>query len=288
MLRKKVFGNREIAYYLFLLPGLCFFAFAIAIPFLMGINIAFTDWDGLSKTCNYNGIQNFIDIFKDLRIVQPVKNTFLFALLGVVGNTVISLGLALLVKRKFKFVTTISRTAFFVPVCFSAILTAYIWGFIFRVIIPGVMSVKNPLGNTKLVIICIVAMNLWNTCGINMLIYLSGLKNIPEDLYEAAVIDGSNRLQNFRYITLPLLAPTFTICITSTLTGFMKEFAMTLASTSGGPAGASRTISIYIYENLYRYGKAGYGQAISILFIVVIAILSYILEAFFRRREIDF
>ncbi len=120
-----------------------------------------------------------------------------------------------------------------------------------------------------------------------MLVYLSGLKNIPLDLYEAAVMDGASVIQKFRYITLPMLTPSFTVCVTLALTNFMKTFALPLASTGGGPAGASRTISIYIYENLYRYNKAGYGEAISVMFVVFLVILSTAVQSFFRKREVE-
>lgn len=275
------------AKYVFLLPGLCFFSFAIVVPFFMGINIAFTDWDGIAKDYTYIGFHNFIVAFGDRRLWVPIINTLEFALFGVIGNTVVSLGLALLANNKLGKLTTAARTVFYIPCCFSAILTAFLWSFIYKEIVTSLFGIKNPLGMPKWVILCIVIMQLWNTCGINMLIYLSGLKNISVDLYEAAIVDGATPVQKFRLITLPLLMPSFTVCITLTLTSFMKEFALPLASTGGGPAGASRTISIYIYENLYRYNKAGYGEAISVMFVIFLVLLSTIVQSFFRKREIE-
>lgn len=285
-MRKKI-TPKTTAKYVFLIPGLCFFAFAIIIPFFMGINIAFTDWDGISKEYNYVGFHNFIVAMGDKRLWTPVINTLEFALLGVIGNTVISLGLALLVNNKLGKLTTIARTVFYIPCCFSAILTAFLWSFVYKEIVTEVFQIKNPLGMPNWVIFCIVIMQLWNTCGINMLIYLSGLKNISTDLYEAAIMDGASVIQKFRYITLPMLMPSFTVCVTLTLTNFMKTFALPLASTGGGPAGSSRTISIYIYENLYRYNKAGYGEAISVLFVIFLVVLSTAVQSFFRKREVE-
>ena len=120
-----------------------------------------------------------------------------------------------------------------------------------------------------------------------MLIYLAGLKNIPLDLYEAATMDGAGAGQKFRNITLPLLTPSFTVCVTLTLTSWLREFAMTLSSTGGGPVGSSRTISIYIFENLYKYNKAGYGQAVSLVFVVFLIVLGSTVSSFFRRREVE-
>lgn len=253
----------------------------------MGINIAFTDWDGIAKDYTYIGLHNFAVAFTDKRLWVPIINTLEFAVFGVIGNTVVSLGLALLVNNKLGKLTTAARTIFYIPCCFSAILTAFLWSFLYKEIVTEVFGIKNPLGMPKWVIICIVVMQLWNSCGINMLIYLSGLKNISVELYEAAIMDGASALQKFRYITLPLLMPAFTVCVTLTLTSFMKEFALPLASTGGGPAGASRTISIYIYENLYRYNKAGYGEAISVMFVIFLVALSTAIQSFFRKREVE-
>ncbi len=272
---------------MFALPGFCFFAFAILIPFLMGVNIAFTDWNGITKDYNYVGLKNFIDMFQDKRILQPMRNTLIFALLGVTGNNIIALSLALLANQKSSKLGSVAKVVFFMPVCFSAILSSFLWGFIYREVFSQLFAIKNLLGNKSLVIPAITAIGLWNTCGINMLIYLSGLKSIPTDLYEAATVDGATAIQKFFRVTLPLLMPSFSVCVTLTLTSWLREFAMTLASTGGGPGGSSRTISIYIYENLYKYSKAGYGQAVSLLFALFLILIGNVVSSFFRKREVE-
>lgn len=284
---KKKITPKSAAKYVFLIPGLCFFAFAIIVPFFMGINIAFTDWNGITKEYNYVGFRNFGVAMGDRQLWTTVTQTLQYAFLGVIGNTVLSLGMALLVNSKIGKLSTVARTAFYIPCCFSAVLTAFLWKFIYKELVTEIFHTNNPLGMRKWVIICIVIMQLWNTCGISMLIYLSGLKNIPISLYEAAIMDGASVVQKFRYITLPLLMPSFTVCVTLALTNFMKTFALPLSSTGGGPAGASRTISIYIYENLYRYNKAGYGEAISVMFVIFLIVLSTAIQSFFRKREVE-
>ena len=279
--------SRDISKYVFALPGFCFFLFAIGIPLVMGINIAFTDWNGITPDYNYVGFKNFIHIFSDKRILAPIRNTLLFAVLGTVGNNIISLSFACLVNAQAGKLSKVAKTVFFIPVCFSAILSSFLWKFIYREVFRQLFDMKNLLGNQDWVIPAITVIGLWNTCGINMLIYLSGLKNVPTDLYEAATVDGANAVQKFRKITLPLLMPSFTICVTLTLTAWLREFAMTLSSTGGGPGGASRTISIYIFENLYSYSKAGYGQAVSLLFVVFLVIIGSTVSSFFRKREVE-
>ena len=277
----------KIAAYLFILPGFIFFCFSIVVPFFMGINIAFTDWNGINMDYNYVGFQNFAGIVKDLRISQPIRNSLVFAAIGVVAGTVFSLGMALLANAQEGKLGKAARTIFFIPVCFSAILTAFIWKFIYKEVFFSAFGVKSPLGNPKWVIPAIILMGLWNSSGINMLIYYSGLKNIPTDLYEAAIMDGATTLQKFRTITLPLLTPAFSVCITLTLTSYLREFAMTLSATEGGPGGASRTLAIYVYENLYRFSKAGYGQAVALIFALFCILLGNTISRFFRRREVE-
>lgn len=273
--------------YGFALPGFVMFCFSILVPFFMGFNIAFTDWDGLAKTYNYVGFANFLAVFRDQRILRPFVNSLLFALLGVIFGTVFSLGAALLVNHKSGRLSTIGRTVFFIPVCFSSILTAFIWKFIYKEVFLAVFGTKSPLGSSKTVLLAIVAMGVWNTFGINMLIYLAGLKNVPQDLYEAACVDGASPWTRFTRITLPLITPSFTVCITLTLTSWLREFSTTLAATGGGPGGASRTLAIYIYENLFDYNKAGYGQAVSLLFALLCILLGTGVSSFFRKREIE-
>ncbi|MCR5031921.1 MAG: sugar ABC transporter permease [Lachnospiraceae bacterium] len=279
--------KRSLTKYLFALPGFCFFAFAMLIPFMMGIHIAFTDWDGVASTYTFVGLANFAAIFRDTRMYAPFFNTLEFALLGTIIGNLIPLGLALLVNSPYRRMSSIARVIFFVPVCLSSVLTAFLWRFIYHEFFPKVFGCRNILGSTRWVILGIVLIGVWNTAGTNMLIYLSGLKNIPVELYEAAKMDGASPCQQFGRITLPLLMPSFSVCVTLTLTSWLKEFATTLSATGGGPGGASRTISIYVFDNLYKYYKAGYGQAISLLFALMLIVVGLLVSSFFRRREIE-
>lgn len=129
---------------------------------------------------------------------------------------------------------------------------------IYGSVFSELFGVRSFLGMRDTVIPAIVALGIWNGSGINMLIYYSGLKSIPGELYEAARVDGAGPIYTFFRITLPLLTPAFSVCVTLSLTSWLREFAMTLSATGGGPAGASKTITIYIYDNLYTYSKAGY------------------------------
>lgn len=272
---------------LFTVPSLIFFSIALLIPFFMGINIAFTDWNGVAKTYNYVGLKNFIKILSDSRIAAPAQNTLILAIIGVIVNNIVTLSLAILFTKFEGRFGNICRLIVFIPCCLSGVLSAYVWKFIYRFVLSAVTGLSSPLGSMFWVLPAIVVIGLWNGAGINMLIYYAALRNVPRELIEAAIVDGAGRGQVFRKITLPMIAPAFTICITMTFTSMLKEFGTVMSATGGGPARASETISMYIYNNLYTYSKAGYGQAISFVFLAFLIIVGNLMTNFFRKREVE-
>lgn len=272
-------------FFWFLLPSILLLAFAVAIPFFSGLNIAFTDWDGISKEYSYIGLQNFVQIFRDKNIITSIRVTLLFAIGYTLLNNVLSLLIAILLKQKFKG-NGVIKTVFFVPMALSAVLAAFVWGFIDRNIFSEFFG-NSMLGNPDTVIIGIIIISLWCGIGSNIMVYLAGLTNIPGDYYEAAAIDGATGWAAFKNITLPLLGPSFTMCITLTLTSALREFGVTMSATGGGPARSSEMISIFIYKNLFSYQKAGYGQAVALLFMVILMALGIGLTRFFRSKEVE-
>lgn len=279
-------AKKEFYKYVLWLPGVLLFGFAIVLPFFMGANIALTDWNGITKEYHYIGLDNFAKAFRNAAILPPLFNTLKFGLFGTLANNLVALGLALLVSRKIKG-GNLFKTIFFIPLCLSTVLVAFTWKYIYREVLPFLFGINNPLGDPALAIPAIILMSLWGTVGINMLIYTAGIKNVPGDLYEAAVVDGAGVWKQFTHITLPMIVPSFTVCVTLTLTSYLREFSLTLSSTGGGPAAASETLAIYIYQNFYQFGKAGYAQAVSILFMAVLVVIGLSVSAFFRKREVE-
>lgn len=272
-------------FFWFLLPSIILFMFTVAIPFFSGFNIAFTDWDGISKDYNYVGFKNFIRMFQDKNILISIRATLIFAIGYTALNNVLALILAVLLNQKFKGKNLI-KTIFFIPMALSAVLAAFVWGFIDRNILSDVLG-HSLLGSPDTVIIGIVMIALWSGIGSNIMIYMAGLTNVSVDYYEAAAIDGATPWKRFRYITLPLLGPSFTMCVTLTLTSALREFGITMSATGGGPARSSEMISIFIYKNLFSYQKAGYGQAVALTFMVLLMVLGIGLTRFFRSKEVE-
>ena len=243
--------KRELVDFSFLIPVLFFFGFSIVIPFISGIHIALTDWNGVSKEMNFVGLRNFINIFSNTDILQPIKNTVIYTLIVTILGNVISLLLALAINRKFRG-RTFARIAFFMPTSISVILAVFIWGYIFRDVFKMLFG--------------------WNSL---------------LELYESAELDGATDVQKFFKVTLPMIVPAFTTCITLSLTYGLREFATPFAATQGGPAGSSETIGIYIYNHLMSYNKAGYGLAISIVFTIALIAIGAGLSGALRKKEVE-
>jgi raffinose/stachyose/melibiose transport system permease protein len=271
---------------LFVLPSVLLFGFAVLIPFVNGINIAFTDWNGVSQSYNYIGFTNFVRLFMDRAVLGPIRNTLYFALVYTAANNLIALVLAVLLDKWVRG-KNVLKTIFFIPMALSAVLAAFVWGFIFKSVFSTFFGINSLLGNPKTVIPGIIVIALWNSVGSNLIIYMAGLSNIPKIYTEASEIDGANFPRQFRHIIIPMLGPSFTICITLTFTSALREFGTVMAATGGGPAGYSETVSIFIYRNLFSFQKAGYGQAASLLFMVLLIIIGGILARFFRNREVE-
>ncbi len=273
-------------YFAFLIPSLILFIFTMVYPFLSGIHLAFTDWDGISRTYNYVGFKNFINLFQDRSILGSIKNTLVFAILYTALNNVLALALAVFLSKKIRGKNAL-KTIFFVPMALSQVLAAFVWSFIDKNIIADALNTNSLLGSPKTVIIGIVIIALWNQVGSNLMIYIAGIANISKDYYEAAEIDGAGEWQTFRYIMVPMLGPSFTMCVVLTLTTALREFGTVMAATGGGPAKSSQTVAIFIYQNLFTYQKAGYGQAVGIVFMIILVVLGTTLNRFFRNREVE-
>lgn len=277
---------RKKGYLLFILPSLIVFGFAVVIPFCMGINIMFTDWDGISRTYNYIGFKNFYLFFTDKDVIKPIVTTLIYGIGYTLLNNLFALTIAVFLN-KFVIGKKFVKTVFFLPMVLSSVLASFVWGYLFKDVLSQTLGINSILGNPKTALLGVMIIALWNSVGSNLIIYIAGLENISTTYYEAANIDGASSWQAFRFITLPLLVPTFTICITLTFTTSLREFATVMAATGGGPAGSTETLSIYIYNNLFSFMKAGYGQAVSFVFMVVLVLIAGLLMRFFRSKEVE-
>ena len=276
----------ELTKFTFLIPVLCFFSFSILIPFLSGITISFTNWDGFSREKNYVGLVNYINLFTNSRVLVPIKNTLIYTILTTVLGNLTSLIFALAINRNFKG-KNFCRMAFYLPTAISMVLASFIWKYIFRDLFKQMFGISNLLGQSSTVLLGLTIIHMWIDVGINMLVYLSSLQTIPKELLESAEIDGAGSFKRFFKIVLPLIVPAFTTCITLSITFGLKEFALPFTATQGGPVDSSVTIGMYIYNNLMSYKRAGYGQAVAIVFAAALILISSLVSGAFRKKEVE-
>ncbi len=277
--------KKEFDYFVFVIPSLILFIFCIVYPFCSGLHLAFTDWNGISREFNYVGLDNFVKLFSDRNVVQPIRTTIVYGVGVTALNNILSLFLAVTLSKKMKG-KTFFKTTFFIPLAISAVLASFVWKYIDSNMISAVIG-HSLMGKRETVLLGIMIISLWNNLGSNTMIYIAGIAGISKDYEEAAMIDGANGRQRFFNVTIPMLMPSFTICITLTLTSSLREFGTVLAATGGGPAGSSQTVAILIYDYMFKYSRAGYAQAVSLVFMVFLVVIGLVLTRFFRSREVE-
>lgn len=285
MSKRRFNWKNEFTDFSFLLPSFLIFTFMILLPLIMGVRYMFTDWDGISAVQNYVGMKNFRTVFHDRDLLIPIKNTLLFTVVTVVCVNATGLGLALLVNHEFKGIN-VFKSIIFIPLVISLVLVSQMWMYVYNDFF-SMIGVENPLVNQKLVMFGLCIMCIWKESGLAMMVYLAGLKGIPADVEEAAVVDGANKWQRFCNVTIPFLAPAFTYCIPLWLAGGLRMFDYAAVATSGGPGSASTTMTYYIYKYLFPYNKVGYGQTVAMIYLAACIAVSAFVTNKLRKREID-
>lgn len=291
-LKKKKFSKNNFQYFLLMLPPLIFFVVAMIIPLLMGIYNSFTDWDGISLEKNWIGFANYLEIFKDEMFLNSFKFTALFMVFNTVIQNVAAFIFAVMLDSSIK-AKNFYRTIIFAPVLLSPILVGQIWTKMYGSILPSINEILGLSINFKLfsdpdtVLTGLVIANNWQWIGYWMLIYLAGLQAVPKDIYEACTVDGGNWWQKFRHITIPMLAPSITICTIGIATGSLKVFELIVASTGGGPGDSSKSTIMYIYDSAFMSQQSSYASAMSVVFMLVLLVFAYIQLKVLRKREVE-
>ncbi|MCE7792696.1 sugar ABC transporter permease [Salipaludibacillus sp. CUR1] len=276
------------------LPAIALVTLFIVYPFFNGLRISFTDWDGFSQTSNFVGLDQYTRMFSDPTTWTVVRNTLLYGIGSTILQNVIGLGYALLLNSKIK-MRTLTRTVIYLPVIISPLIMGYIFYLIFAfqngalndaITFFGFNPV-NALGNPSVNPYIIVLVNTYQFVGIAMIIYLAGLQSISRDFYEAADIDGASPWQQFKSITLPLLAPSITINVVLNIIGGLKLFDVIIALTGGGPGNASQSSSTFMYSLYFSRQDAGYAATQGVLVAFIILIISLLALWYFKRKEIE-
>ena len=281
-----------------IMPAVLIYSVFLITPFFMSIWYAFTNWDGLNQSYDFVGFDNFRRaIFSDSRVIRAFMNTLRYCLIVCVIQNAIGLGLSLLFDRKF-FGRTFAKAIFFLPNIFNGLIVCFVWAYMYN---PSFGILKQFfsfigleelasvvwLGDANYVILGISFTIIWQFAGTSMILYLAGLQSISTEIYEAAHIDGAGAFQRMRRITIPLLAPAFTINIVYSFIGTMKIFDYIVILTRGGPGDASQSISTLLYDMAFGRSRFGYAAALGVLLFIIIATVSVALTFLLRRREVE-
>lgn len=269
----------------FVLPTFVSFTIVFLIPFVMGIYLSFTEFTTV-ESATWIGFDNYIKAFtQDENFVNALWFTVKFTVVSVITINIFAFALALLLTRALKG-TTFFRTVFFMPNLIGGIVLGYIWNLLINSIL-GIfgydITYDADFGFWGLVFL----MN-WQLIGYMMVIYIAGLQNIPNELKEAARIDGASSFSILKNITIPMVMPSVTICLFLTLTNSFRLFDQNLALTGGAPARETSMLALDIYNTFYgRIGWQGVGQAKAVVFFLILAIISLIQLKFTSRKEVE-
>ncbi len=284
------------------IPAAILFVVVILVPFIMGVAYSFTAWRGSYFKGSEHwygalvGFKNYIKVFHSQKFITSFIYTIKFTIVAVIVKNIVSLGMALMVRKVGKG-KGFFRTVFFFPNLLGGLAMGFIWSFIFQNVYSLMLFGEDSpihipflcdmLQDPNKAVFAMAIMATWQTAGYLMLIYLNGLNNIPEDLYEAASIDGATAWQKFRHITVPMLMPAFTIVFFLTLSSSFKMLDENLALT-GGDFG-TRMLSLQILLTTRENTPPNYGmaQAQAVIFFILIAVVSIVQVIVTKRKEIE-
>ena len=284
--------DRQKTYILMVFPALILFVAFNTIPLITGAMYSFTNYRGYGSY-EWVGLRNYIDLFSDSRVGNSYLFTFKYALAGTILVNLLSLVLALGLNSKIKFKSML-RGVYFLPNILGGLIIGYIFSFIFTYIIPAVGSTlhigfleNSILASEKYAWIGVLIVGVWQAVAMNTIIYISGLQTIPAEIYEAGMVDGANRRQTFKDLTLPMLMPFVSTNFILSTKNMLMVFDQIMALTKGGPAQSTESISYLIYRNGMDGGQFGFQSANAVIFFVVIVTISIIQMVITNKKEVQ-
>ena len=278
-------------YYWMVWPAVIAFALFHTLPVLVGIFFSFTNYAGYGEW-NFVGLSNYLNLFRDDRVLAAYGFSFLFAIVATILTNVISLAIALGLHAKIK-ARNFWRGVYFVPYVLSILVIGYVFQFFFSNSLPKILSgiplfADNILTNPDWAWTAIVVLGVWQSCAFAIIIYLSGLQTIPGELYEAASLDGASAWRQFRSITFPLIGAFFTINVVLSLKSYLQVFDQIVALTNGGPGTSTESVTLLIFRGGFSGGEFAYQTANAVIFFIVITVVSLFQFRVLQRREADF
>jgi len=294
-------------FWLFLAPVLFAFVMVIVVPFMLGVYYSFTNWSAtarLGDSLKLIGIENYAKILKDSTFAYSFMLTVAYTLLNMIAINAVSFALAILVTRAIKG-RNVYRAGFFIPNLIGGLVLGYVWQFIFDNAVPsigtmlGLASWADPnnlvLAKSASALLALVVVGTWQYAGYIMVIYVAAIENVPQELIEAAQIDGASPTRRLISIVVPMMRQAFTITLFLTLVNSFKQFDVNYSLTAGGPSVMFMGTPIYgtqllamnIYNQGFRSNDMAGGQARAVVFFIVLALVSVAQVSINKRKEIE-
>ena len=270
------------------------FSAVVILPFIYGLYLTFTSWDGVSKDKPFVGLANYIATFQDAAYWQALGRTLIYSVIAVILVNVVAFFLAYLLTSGIKG-QNFFRAGFFVPNLIGGIVLGYVWKFVFnrafvslgKSLSVGALS-TSWLATTNGAMACLIIVSVWQYAGYMMLIYVAGFMSVSKSLMEAAQIDGAGKWTKLFKVTIPMMMPSITICMFLSLTNGFKLFDQNLSLTAGAPLHKTEMLALNIYQTFYgKVGQEGVGQAKAVLFFIIVTAISVIQLYATRKKEVE-
>ncbi|MGZ8514367.1 MAG: carbohydrate ABC transporter permease [Candidatus Limnocylindrales bacterium] len=279
----------------FLLPALALYILFVLFPIIQAAHYSLFKWNGLQPLTDFIGLKNYQVALANDGFRTAVGNNLLVVVLSLGLQIPFSLGLAVLLNRRFPG-RAVFRLIFFLPYVLSEAITGIVFSLMLRpdAVIDTVLNgagaggfIQDWLGDGSIVMLTLFVIVSWKYFGFHMIILLAGLQGIPHELEEAALIDGAGRWQAFRYVTLPLLGPTLRVSVFLSMIGALQLFDIIWVMTGGGPVGASNTMATLMFKSGFKSQQMGYGSALAVILFVCALILALAYQRFVLRRDVE-
>lgn len=302
------FHKNSLTFWVFLAPVLFAFLMIVVVPFFVGAFYSLTDWNATARAgqgLSFVGFENFTKSFRDPGFLYSFLITTVYTIINVAVVNIVAIAVALAVTSKLRF-RNVYRMGFFIPYLIGGLILGYLWQFIFNNAIPAIGQgigflggLADPdnliLGKVPTAIMALVIVGSWQYAGYIMMIYVAAIEGVPQELFEAARIDGANSWQQFKTITVPMIAQAFTITMFLTMVNSFKQFDVNYSLTAGGPATVFMDQSIFgtellamnIYNTAFVGNDLAAGQARAVVFFVVLVIFSLVQVTYNKRKEME-
>jgi raffinose/stachyose/melibiose transport system permease protein len=285
--------KRLLPFYWMTVPAVVLFFTFLTLPALQGVYYSLTNYNGFGDDYDFVGLKNYINLFQDNNVGNAYWFTFKFSVVVTILINTLSLLIALGLNARIKF-RNFFRGVYFLPNILSVLIVGYIFNYLFSNVFTvwgqnlGIEALStNILGSESNAWIGVVIVAVWQGIAFNTILYLAGLQTIPTSLYEASNLDGASKWREFWSITFPLIAPFFTINMVLAMKNSLMVFDQIVALTNGGPGRATQSISHLIFTGGFEGGEFAYQSANSVIYFIVIALISFAQLRFLQRRELN-